>query len=442
MSLSIKTDGQTERREMTLSQIEALIFLFYRTDQYQYHFHFAYRDTTGEKERFCGYAGTMYTGDLSDDSFDGEFPEGVDVYVTPNGFNNAYHRQGKYLLGLQNMVIDIDAHGADLSPAALHDHIAEFEGKLLARLDPQPNFAHQTGRGLQLWYCFEPCSVKLKPIVQGTMNGIISQIQQIMADLGEQVLSIDEGASKKLEGLFRLPYTYNTKYQGWSEGKLLHQETPNINDLFQAVHDAGWNCGDFSYTGNYGEPNFSWLWADIKKRKRKARPKTGYTIRRGDYTPCFFHRKKFLEHLFDTRDMTDGGGNREILLFAMYHVVTNLLDRTDDAQKYILDLNASLFDPLGEDEIERCIFRQIDRCHYRFPTENFLRIVNASEQEREFFHSLSKRRTLQLERRQKKQTRNTRILDLYAKGLSVAAIARDVGCSRPTVYSVLRECKV
>ena len=95
MSLSIKTDGQTEGRELTLAQMDALVFLFYRTDQYQYHFHFAYRDTTGEKERFCGYAGTMYTGDLSDDSFDGEFPEGVDVYVTANGFNNAYHRQGK-----------------------------------------------------------------------------------------------------------------------------------------------------------------------------------------------------------------------------------------------------------------------------------------------------------------------------------------------------------
>jgi DNA invertase Pin-like site-specific DNA recombinase len=68
--------------------------------------------------------------------------------------------------------------------------------------------------------------------------------------------------------------------------------------------------------------------------------------------------------------------------------------------------------------------------------------VNASEQEREFFHSLSKRRTLQLERRQKKQSRNARILDLHAKGVSVAAIAREVGCSRPTVYGVLKGCKV
>ena len=48
MSLSIKTDSPTECREMTLAQIETLCFLFYRTDQYQYHFHFAYRDTTGE----------------------------------------------------------------------------------------------------------------------------------------------------------------------------------------------------------------------------------------------------------------------------------------------------------------------------------------------------------------------------------------------------------
>jgi DNA invertase Pin-like site-specific DNA recombinase len=68
--------------------------------------------------------------------------------------------------------------------------------------------------------------------------------------------------------------------------------------------------------------------------------------------------------------------------------------------------------------------------------------VNASEQEREYFYSLSKRRRLQQERKQKKQTRNTQILDLHAKGVSVAAIAREVGCSRPTVYSVLRECKV
>ena len=441
MSLSIKTDGPTECREMTLAQIEALCFLFYRTDKYQYHFHFAYRDTTGEKERFCGYAGTLYTGDLGDTSFDGEFPKGVDVYVTPNGFNNAYHRQGKYLLGLQNMVIDIDAHGADLSPAALHDHIAQFEGKLLARLDPQPNFVHQTGRGLQLWYCFEACSVKLKPIVLGTMNGLISQIRQIMADLGERVLSIDEGASKKLEGLFRFPYTYNTTYRGWGEGRLIHEETPNINNLFQSIYEAGWNCGDFSHNGNYGKPRPyipSWV---IRKNKHRFKQQ-GVSIRRGDYTPCFFHRKKFLEHLFSTRDMTDGGGNREILLFAMYHVVTNLLDSTDEAQQYILELNASLLDPLDEYEIQGCIFKQIDLCHYRFPNENFLRIVNATEQERELFYSLSKRRTLQLERRQKKQTRNAQILDLHAKGVSVAAIAREVGCSRPTVYSVLKECKV
>ena len=115
MSLSIKTDGQPEQRGLTCSQTEALYFLFYRSDQYHYHFHFAYRDTTGEKERFCGYAGTLFTGDESDESFDGDFPEGVDIYVTPNGFSNAYHRQGKYLRGLQNIVVDIDISRAAAS---------------------------------------------------------------------------------------------------------------------------------------------------------------------------------------------------------------------------------------------------------------------------------------------------------------------------------------
>ena len=87
--------------------------------------------------------------------------------------------------------------------------------------------------------------------------------------------------------------------------------------------------------------------------------KQGSAIRRGDYTPCFFHRKKFLKHLLKTRNMHDGGGNREILLFAMYHVMTNLLDRTEAAQEYILELNASLPDPLSEYEIKGCIFQQI-----------------------------------------------------------------------------------
>ena len=441
MSLSIKTDGQPEQRGLTCSQTEALYFLFYRSDQYHYHFHFAYRDTTGEKERFCGYAGTLFTGDEADESFDGDFPEGVDIYVTPNGFSNAYHRQGKYLRGLQNIVVDIDAHGADLSPGALHDHIADFEGRLLERLSPQPNFAHQTGRGLQLWYCFEVCSIKLKPIVMGTVNGIISQIRHIMRELGEDILSIDESASKKLEGLFRLPYTYNTKYHGWSNGKLLHEDVRNINELFAEIHDSGWDCGDFSRNGNFGQPiPYVPKWAD--RKSRKPRMKQGCAIRRGDYTPCFFHRKKFLEHLLKTRNMHDGGGNREILLFAMYHVMTNLLDSTYAAQEYILELNASLPDPLSEYEIKGCIFQQIDKYHYRFPNENFLKIVNATDAEREYFRSLSKRKTVQQERRNKKEMRDTRIRDLYASGMAITAIAKEIGCSRPTIYSVLRECKV
>ena len=140
--------------------------------------------------------------------------------------------------------------------------------------------------------------------------------------------------------------------------------------------------------------------------------------------------------------MHDGGGNREILLFAMYHVMTNLLDSTYAAQEYILELNASLPDPLSEYEIKGCIFQQIDKYHYRFPNENFLKIVNVTDEEREYFRSLSKRKTVQRERRNKKEMRDTRIRDLYASGMAIMAIAKEIGCSRPTIYSVLRECKV
>ena len=66
-----------------------------------------------------------------------------------------------------------------------------------------------------------------------------------MKELKETELSIDKASSLKLNGLFRLPYTYNTKAKRWAEGRLLHEELPNINELKERLKENNYKSRYF-----------------------------------------------------------------------------------------------------------------------------------------------------------------------------------------------------
>ena len=64
---------------------------------------------------------------------------------------------------------------------------------------------------------------------------LCKHIEQLMKELDEIELSLDRTASLKLNGLFRLPYTYNTKAKKWSEGRWIHDDYPNVNQLYEIL---------------------------------------------------------------------------------------------------------------------------------------------------------------------------------------------------------------
>lgn len=418
MGFKIKTDRETEWKGLTISQVEHLIFLIYRSE-YRSYFHFAYRDKT-ENERFMGYAGAICSIDEDDDSIDEPLPKNVDVYICPNGMTTAYKRTADNLINIQNLVIDIDSHQSELSIEALNEHIKDFEHKLIDKMIVKPNFINRTGRGLQLWFCIEPCHVSLNKICMSVIDMLCTHIEQIMKSLNEKELSIDKTSSMKLNGLFRLPYSYNTKAKRWAEGHLLHEELPNINELVEVLHENGFRSPYFSTE---------------KKKKKVSLQKYQFSdkIKNNDYTPCLIHRKKFMDYLFKTRDIEVG--SRDIMIFAMYSTLIGLMN-DELAQEYCIEINANFKKPLHSYEL-RAIFKEVGKKNHKFTVARFFDFVNATEKEKEWFNKLTIKEERKQAKRNAKIERNNKVKELRVNGLSIVAISKEMKLSRPTIYKIL-----
>lgn len=420
MGLNITTDKETEWKELSITPLDNLIFLMFRDDtNYHYYLPFAYNDKT-ENERFKGYAGAIVSDDTLDDSFDNPFPKDVDVYICPNGMVSPYKRTSDNLICIQNLVIDIDSHQSKLSIDELNKHIRDFEPKLIDRLIIKPNFVNRTGRGIHLWFCIEPCHVSLNKICSSVIDMLCTHIEEIMKSLNEEELSIDKASSMKLNGLFRLPYTYNTKAKRWGEGYLIHEDLPNINELQKTLNKNG-----------FKSPYFS----SEKKKKKVSSSKYKFSekIKDNDYTPCLIHRKKFMEYLFATREVEVG--SRDIMLFAMYSTLIMLMS-TEQAQEYCTELNANFRKPLHNYEL-RAIFKEIDRKNHKFTVARFFDFVNATEEEKAWFNKLTIKEERKQAKRNAKIERNNKVKELRANGLSIVSISKEMNLSRPTIYRIL-----
>lgn len=420
MGLNITTDKETEWKYLSMTPIGNLIFLLYRDENYHYYLPFSYNDKS-KGERFVGYAGAIYSQYESgeDDGLD-EFPKDVDIYICPNGMKTQNKRTADNLISIQNLVIDIDSHQSELSIDELNEHIRDFEPKLIDRLIIKPNFVNYTGRGMQLWFCIEPCHVALNKICASVIDMLCTHIEEIMRSLNEEELSIDKASSMKLNGLFRLPYTYNTKAKRWGEGYLIHEDLLNINELQKTLNKNGFKSPFFS---------------SEKKKKKVSSSKYKFSkkIKDNDYTPCLIHRKKFMEYLFAIREVEVG--SRNIMMFAMYSTVVQLMS-TEQAQEYCTEINANFKKPLHSYEL-RAIFKEVDKKNHKFTVARFFAFVNATKEEKEWFNKLTIKEERKQAKRYAKIERNNKVKELRANGFSIVAISEEMKLSRPTIYKIL-----
>lgn len=428
MGLEIKTDRDLdefeEMRYITITEEENLIYLFTSDNSnYRSFFSFSYRDKT-VSDRFVGYAGAISTQNdekyESGASFDG-FPKYVDIYVTANGMKTPFKRTADQLINLRNLVIDIDSHDSEMSIQELNEHIKQFEKELTEKLLIKPNLINKTGRGLHLWYCIEPCHVALNKICMAVVDMLCNHIKDIMKEIDETELSIDRTSSLKLNGLFRLPYTYNTKAGIWSEVTEIHKEEPNINDLYKQLKEH-------KYKSRY--------FKDKDERKPKV-DNYNYEFKKdlknNDYTPCLIHRKKFMDYLFKTREIKKG--SRNTMLFVMYATLIMLMDK-ESAREYCEILNTGFLDPLPYGEL-LATFKQVDKGSYRFKNKKFFELVKPNEEEMKWFNKATLKEQRRQEKRNEKIERNNKIRELKRQGVPITQISKIMKLSRPAIYNII-----
>ena len=213
-----------------------------------------------------------------------------------------------------------------------------------------------------------------------------------------------------------------TRAQRWAEGRMIHEELPNINELKEILNENKYKSRYFG-----------------EKERKKASPTIPRRfqfvpeLKDNDYTPCLIHRKKFMEYLFKTRDIQVG--SRDITMFAMYSTVVKLLEK-EDARAYCIELNDTFDEPLRYGEL-LAIFKEIDKKQHRFIVEKFFEFVNATKEDRAWFYKVTNKEKRREAKREEKAKKYEQGKELHEQEMSIVAISKALNISRPTIYQLV-----
>ena len=122
-------------------------------------------------------------------------------------------------------------------------------------------------------------------------------------------------------------------------------------------------------------------------------------------------------------------------MFALYATVIWLFDK-EDAQAYCEEWNSTFEQPLKDSKLWE-IFRDVDRKRYKFTVTKFLTLINATDEERGWYHKLSVKEERKKARHKAKEERNRKVKELREEGLTIVSISKEMNLSRPTIYKIL-----
>ena len=171
---------------------------------------------------------------------------------------------------------------------------------------------------------------------------LCAHIEDIMTELNETELTLDKASSLKLNGLFRLPFSYNTKAKRWSECSLLHEDLQNIKKFRKKLLRKGYTS---DYFVNYSPKKKKKKETKEDINERYLRYRLSPILKKDKYKPYLMHRKKFLEQIIRQREGKKG--SRDLLIFALYATVKWLYDY-EDARSYCEDMNKTFNEPLKD----------------------------------------------------------------------------------------------
>ncbi|MGM9668212.1 MAG: helix-turn-helix domain-containing protein [Faecousia sp.] len=347
-----------------------------------------------------------------------------DYYITANTFCGGA-RTNCDLFGLNNIVVDIDCHGA-VSGAQRAYAIDALEYYLQEDLrDMLPNSFVRTGRGVQLWWALEPASAR-NPAAQSAVTELREALQERLAALlteepALQCMSMDRSTSNNLAGLFRLPGAYNTQADAWGGFEILHTRRLELQEAAKELAAAA-----------------------VTRRKQKVirMPEGGLDA----VSVAIFRSRKLRELLAlrQSRGMETAAGHRDLFTFVEFNSWGTVLEDEDQIMEKVRELNSRFAEPLPERELVRNL-KTSGRKRYKLSNEKIIEKLDITEEEQQkigFFPGgqgkNNSREARRAAARAAKAERDQQIVNLYQSGMSQQETAERAGCSVGTVCRVLR----
>ena len=354
--------------------------------------------------------------DELDDAFkDFEFRK-MDYCISANAFRG-YHRQKESLFTLQNITLDIDVHDMGLTTLQRQGKIYAVTERLLNAVSreeiPAPNTVVWSGRGVQVWWTLVPASYKLLGLYESIRDGLIKKVDALIEDIG---CVVDPVATKNAAGVFRLPGTYNTVAERWGSFRIYHNKQLDLIRLANVKSKITVKKNPWPYVSSGGNPNYS----SANERETALLNLIGFRQENGTARP--------------------GSENRDIVLFNVYCIWSKILSHEDIMQR-LYRINEMFIVPMRKKEID-AYMSSARKVQYTITNRKLIEKLKITpEEQAEIGLFVATRDISRKQRREEKEQRNRRIVELHEQGTPQQEIADEVGCSRRTVINVLhKEC--
>lgn len=356
---------------------------------------------------------------------------GINSYIYKAGCHNTQN-----VFALKNICIDIDMHNCENAwqiAEELSDYILfnkEFDDYNI----PKPNMIVFSGRGLHIYYCFTPASKDLYFIYQDVVRELCKRYQSIINDnpISFGDCDIDMASSIKLDAIFRVPGTYNTKSKCYSIPIILDSTRRNLNELKRILNISYQNSKNKSKSKTKSK---------ILNKKFKTRYQNSYSVICDARIKTIEHEVLYNPHIY----------SRNMLLF-VYHNEALQKYSLQEARDMIIQLNSQFQNPVKNHEINATIRKNEQKLAstgkpYRFNNQTFLEKTSFDASAIAYYKNLSQSDKTDSNRARNERTRekhikeNNQIYKLYKMGYSDKQIANLTTRNVKTIQKRLKRTK-
>ena len=368
----------------------------------------------------------------------------VDYYITANSVCGT-RRVTEDVFGLHNIVIDIDCHSELNSTELLSAFIWRCGRDLWNEGDcPEPNSIVFSGRGVQLWWALEPASAKIQYWYKRMQAWLLDALEGVLNENPEEfeAISIDRSASIRLAGLFRMPYTYNTKTGRKGTVQILRRSRYKLREMIEEYVPAEYN------PNKKNAQRASWAVSEseleLPKQEYVPLASRDADVLRGG-TTAMAARVQQLVRLRAMRNAPMGQEMRDRFCFTVYCAL--LADHSqEEAWQRLLAFNEGFKEPLSHATLKQTMSSASEKL-YRLTNSWVIAELEITEDEQEAIglrptsgDTVKRRKrnyTRDMIRKTVKEDRDNKILALFSDGLSKAEIARRLEVSWNTVAKVI-----